>query len=182
MRGRGIRLKTPPQPSGKIEPLRARILTGVFWRQCSPKRGLLEVANPAVSAGRYHREGGPAAWYASSSESGAWKELFRHHEPGGVSPLEVRRRIGSARVKRLSVLDLTDPRVRATLNLSDRDLIGDNLARCQKIAEEARRAGYDGILAPSAALEGARTLVVFARSLRKVSETGSRMRRAPPTT
>ncbi len=157
----------------------ARILAGSFWHQCSPDRGLLDVADPALTSGRYHRVGGPGVWYSSSSETGAWAELFRHHEPGGVSPFEVRRLIGRVRVRDLKVLDLTDERVREVLGVSDGDLTGDDLTRCQAIAEQARAAGYDGVLAPSAALDGQKTLAIFASAASKIIEESSRVRNAP---
>ena len=132
-----------------------------------------------MTNGRYHRTYGPGVWYASSSENGAWAELFRHHEPGGVSPLEVIRRMGRARVKGLRVLDLTDANVREMFGASRNDLVTDRLALCQKIAGYAWKSGYDGILAPSAALEGERTLVVFASAMRKITEQRSRIGRPP---
>jgi RES domain-containing protein len=166
-------LKTPRERPA------ARVLTAVVWHQCSPRHALLDAANPAVTTGRYHRTGGPGVWYASSSENGAWAELFRHHEPGGVSPLEVIRRIGRARVKGLRVLDLTDARVREMLNVSERELTGDDLSRCQEIADYARDAGFDAILAPSAALEGQRTIAIFSSAMRKITEERSRVGSPP---
>ena len=160
--------------------LPVRILTGKFWHQCPPARRLLDAANPAETSGRYHRSGDSGVWYASSSETGAWAELFRHHESGGVSPSEVRRLIGKVRVHDLRVLDLTNARTRASLNVSETDLTGDDPARCQSIANEARAAGYDAILAPSAALKGRKTLAVFSSALKKVTPINSRTRKAPP--
>jgi RES domain-containing protein len=150
------------------------VLTAIVWHQCSPQHDLLDAPDPAVTTGRYHQAGGPGVWYASSSENGAWAELFRHHEPGGVSPLEVIRRIGHARV-RLRVLDLTDARVREILEVSERELTGDDLTPCQKVAEYARNSGYDAIFAPSAALEGQQTIAVFSSAMRKITEGRSRV-------
>jgi len=101
--------------------------------------------------------------------------LFRHHEPGGVSPLEVKRRIGRARAKGLRVLDLTNARVRELLDVSESELTADDLTRCQEIADYARDAGFDAILAPSAALEGQRTIAVFASAMRKITAERSRV-------
>lgn len=157
-----------------------RILAGSFWHQCSPNHSLLDVADPAVTSGRYHRVGGPGVWYSSSSETAAWAELFRHHAPGGVSPFEVRRLIGRVRVRDLKVLDLTNPQVREALGIFDDVLTADDLTGCQTIAEQARAAGYDGILAPSAALEGQKTLAIFASAANKIIEESSRVRHAPP--
>ena len=131
---------------------RVRRLAGDFWHQCSPIRRLLDVADPAVTSGRYHRIGGYGVWYASSSEVGAWAELFRHHY-GGVSLFEVRRLIGRVHVRDLRILDLTNEQIRAELGITARDLVSDDLSRCQLIAERARSDGYEAILAPSAALQ-----------------------------
>ncbi len=128
------------KPTARALPA-ARILTGTFWHQCSPKRRLLDVTDPAVTPGRYHRVGGGGVWYASSSETCAWTELFRHHEPGGVSPFEIRRRIGRVRVRNLKVLDLTNSRTRESWGVSQADPTADDLTRCQTLAERARRAG-----------------------------------------
>lgn len=155
------------------------MLTATVWHQCSPKRALLDAADPAVTTGRYHRVGGPGVWYASSSQNAAWAELFRHHAPGGVSPLEVTRRIGGARVRRLRVLDLTNARVREILGISERELTGDDLTHCQQVAEYARNSGYDAILAPSAALDGQRTIAVFSSAMRKITEGRSRVGSPP---
>jgi RES domain-containing protein len=130
---------------------------------------LLDVADPAVTTGRYHRTGGPGVWYASSSEDGAWAELFRHHEAGTVAASEVIRRIGRARVRRLRVLDLTDAKVREAFEVSLAALTSDDLAQCQRIAEYAQEAGYDAVLGPSAALEGNQTIAVFASGMRKIA-------------
>jgi RES domain-containing protein len=152
----------------------ARVLTATVWHQCPSKRALLDAADPAVTTGRYHRVGGPGVWYASSSENAAWAELFRHHEPGGVSPLEVIRRIGQARARRLRVLDLTNARVLERFDISETDLIGDDLTDCQRIADYAGTSGFDAILAPSAALEGHRTIAIFSSAMRKIADGGSR--------
>jgi RES domain-containing protein len=137
------------------------------------------VASPAVGPGRYHRAGGPGAWYASTTELAAWAELLRHHTAPDLSPFEVRRRIGRARVEDLRVLDLTDPRVRETLGLAETDLTSDDLGRCQALGDAARDAGFEGILAPSAALAGESILVVFPLAIARLTEEHSRVRRAP---
>lgn len=119
-------------------------------------------------------------WYASSQEQAAWAELFRHFTGRGIDPFEVRRRAGAARVEDLSVLDLTDPAVRGVVGLSEADLDGDAYSRTQQIALAAFEAGFDGILAPSAALPGRTTLAVFPRGMAKVSAVREAVRTAPP--
>ena len=147
---------------------------------------LLFFFQPAVVDGRYHREGGPGAWYGSSSERAAWAELIRHTPRKGVDRFEMKRRIGRIRVKGLVVLDLTSEATRLALGLgrhsflSD-DLVGEEYARCQDLAERARKAGFEGVLAPSAAMRGELTLVVFPEGIAKLTEEHSRVQSPPRT-
>jgi RES domain-containing protein len=158
---------------------RVRVFSGRVWRQCAPARRLLDLASPAAGPGRYHRAGDDGAWYASMTEHGAWAELFRHHTSNEVSPFEVRRRIGRARVENLRVLDLTDAQVREALAVTEDDLTSDDLTRCQTLGDAARAAGLEGVLAPSAALAGEVILVVFPSGTPKLTEEASRVQRAP---
>lgn len=150
-----------------------------MWRQCAPDRRLLDLVSPGRFAGRYHRKGAPGVWYAALSERAAWAELFRHQMSEELSPFQILRRVGRARVRRLRVLDLTDSTVLATLGIARAALVSDDLRRCQDIAEWARREGYEGILAPSAALAGELILAVFSSALGKVIEEHSRVQRPP---
>jgi RES domain-containing protein len=63
------------------------------------------------------------------------------------------------------VLDLTDPRVRSALDVTEANLVGSDSTATQRIAKAAVSAGLEGILAPSAALPGRTTLVVFSRGM-----------------
>jgi hypothetical protein len=105
---------------------------------------------------------------------------MRHFFDEGVDPFEVRRRIGRVHVEALSVLDLTDSSVRDAVGLSEADLLGDFYTATQTVAAAALGAGFDGLLAPSAALPGRRTLVVFAAAMSHVTSELSRVRQPPP--
>lgn len=157
-----------------------RSLTVNVWRQCRPTRDLLAVEDPASYPGRFHRVGDQATWYSSLAEHDAWAQFFRHHPGGGVDPFEVRRRIGEARVQDLLVLDLTDPRLRRLAGITVKQLRSNRYAACQALGRAARAAGFEGILAPSAALPGGRTLVVFDQALKKVEELRSEVTMPPP--
>ncbi|HVX21413.1 MAG TPA: RES family NAD+ phosphorylase [Acidimicrobiales bacterium] len=137
------------------------------------------MADPAVTDGRYHVVGGIGTWYASSQEQAAWAELFRHFLGEGVDPFEIRRRVGHVEVDRLVVLDLTDAAVRSALGVTETDLVSDDYAVTQRIAKAAASAGFEGILAPSAALPGRTTLVVFSAGMRAVAPGISRVRQPP---
>jgi hypothetical protein len=98
----------------------------------------------------------------------------------GVSPFEVRRRVDRVRVS-LVVLDLTQQRSIAALGLLPEQLVADDLSICQELAEQAQSAGFEGILAPSAALSGEVTLAVFGAAISKITvELDRGVRRAPP--
>lgn len=121
-----------------------------------------------------------ATWYGSRTERGAWAELFRHFLDDGVSPFEVRRRVGRVDAKVIA-LDLTSPRIRDALGLSVDELIADHLSVCQELAELVIEAGFDAIHAPAAPLERERTLAVFGTAIQsnltEVLDKG--VRRAP---
>jgi RES domain-containing protein len=111
--------------------------------------------------GRYNRAGGPSAWYASNQLRAAWAELFRHTAGSGVSPTETLRRVGRLHVELDRVLDLTSATVRRAIGVTTEALVADDREVCQDMALAAIAGDYQGLLAPSAALPGARTLVVF---------------------
>ena len=156
-----------------------RHLSGRFWHQGPTRYPITSCRDPALGVGRYHQAGDPGVWYASSQEQAAWAELFRHFLDAGVDPFEVRRRIGRVSVV-VEVLDLTDPVVRDKLGVAEEDLVGDDYDVTQEVAREARRVGFHGVLAPSAALPGATTLAVFAGALSAVQPERSEIRQPPP--
>ena len=88
--------------------------------------------------------------------------------------------MGAVDVAGLEVLDLTDEAVRSSLGLTMEDLTGEDYARAQEVADAARAVGFGGILAPSAAMEGRRTLVVFATGFPSLVFDRSRVRQPPP--
>jgi RES domain-containing protein len=167
-------------PAADVAALPRRRLKGRFWHQGSPGRSVQSFADPAGSDGRYHRFGGLGVWYASDREQAAWAELFRHFVDEGVDPFEVLRRVGAVDVDGLQVLDLTDPAVTRQLGIDLDDLVGDDYRRTQALADAARAAGFEGLLAPSAALPGRRTLVVFKVGIPRLAFRPSRVRRPPP--
>lgn len=105
---------------------------------------------------------------------------MRHFLDAGVDPFEIRRRVGPVRVDDLTVLDLTDSAVLSVLELTEVELVGDEYAIGQELAAAAEAAGFGGILAPSAALPGRRTLVVFASATTAIVEEYSTVRQPPP--
>lgn len=172
--------KQPSAPDLRaVTSVEPRILNGRFWHQGPTRRPLLFTRSPTGYEGRYHRRRSAGAWYASSRERAAWAELFRHHASPELSPFEVRRRIGRVWVESLRVLDLTDPNVQQQLGVTTHQLVEDDFSVCQLLGDAAREGGFEGILAPSAALPGESTLVIFRRGMKRVSEEHSRIQRPP---
>jgi len=132
-----------------------RRVTGHWWHQGPTRHPLISCADPARGPGRFHRRGEPGVWYASNQEQAAWAGLFRHFVDDGIDPFELRRRIGRASVD-LEVLDLTEPDVRDLLGIEESYLLSDDYTATQALAEAARGAGFDGIVAPAAALRSGR--------------------------
>jgi RES domain-containing protein len=70
------------------------------------------------------------------------------------------RRLATIHVRLSRVLDLTSDQVRASLGISDADLVADDAAVPRAIGEAAHHLGYEAVLAPSAAGTG-RVLAIF---------------------
>lgn len=137
-----------------------RRVSGVFFRQCGPGLAVDEVPEPSRQPpGRYNRRG-DGTWYASSSPEGAWAEYYRHFWGEGLDPQEVRRCFGAVAVS-MEVLDLTSEAVRRAIGVTLEELLSDDVTAGQEVADWARTHGFEGILAPSAAMEGAQTLAVL---------------------
>lgn len=157
-----------------------RTVTGRFWHQGPTRHRLTSFADPAVTIGRYHRVGGRGVWYASDQEQAAWSELFRHFLDDGVDPFELRRRVGHVDIEDLVVLDLCDERIQLSLGVTVDVLVGDDYSTTQEIADAAQAAGFGGVIAPSAALPGRKTLVVFESGTNSFHGGISRVRQPPP--
>lgn len=108
--------------------------------------------------------------YTALTREGALAEYRKHFLANafGVAPgLLAPRDLVSIDVGAEPVLDLTRPRVRAAFGISLEQLTGDgrsDLAMCRRVAWDAFRLGHRAILAPSAALEGERTLMLYVES------------------
>jgi len=132
-------------------------------------------------SGRYHRAGGTRTWYGSSSEDAAWAEFFRHFAEKDIDRSEVTRRVGTISFEGLVALELTDAEIRDALGLTQAELIADDYAVCQRLADRAREAGFEAILAPSAGLPEATTLAIFGDAVsNRRTAVDDRGRQRPP--
>ena len=135
-------------------------IDGMFHRYCSPTRKPTELAPLAARDARWHRRHAPAHLHLADSPTVMWAEL-RKHIPPTVDPAQVIVRVAAIEVEDLGALDVTSAPGRETVDISLAQLVGDDYSPCQELADRAAACGYEGILAPSAALVGGRVLVVF---------------------
>jgi len=149
------------------ERARANRRTLTSWHHGSPGRGVLDAPDPPVRFGRYHRPGGHATWYGSSTQAGAWAEFVRSL-PDGADATEFPRRIGRVDFNVL-VLDLGNPALQDSLGVRPADLTGDDLSVCQTLADIAFSAGFEAVLGPSAAKASDTTLAVFDGAIKGAS-------------
>lgn len=111
--------------------------------------------------GRYHIAGETGILYASLERDLAIRELGRHaaraNLQGGLAA-------GKIKVKLQKVLDLTQTAVLAKLSLSKEALVSPDCSITQAVSHQARKAGFQGLLVPSATGSGV-NLVVFVNNL-----------------
>lgn len=112
-------------------------------------------------SGRYHIAGEAGILYTSLERETAIGELGRH---ASRADLQGSLAAGKIKVRLQKVLDLTQASVLAKLGLSREDLISRDCSITQAISLQARKAGFQGLLVPSAAGSGA-NLVVFENNL-----------------
>jgi RES domain len=118
-----------------------------LYRQCDSRFAFLW-ASARQPEGRWHAPGDGPVEYLASSPDGAWAELLRHEEIHEIDDLGGIRRA-------LWAVELAEvPEARP--NLDDATVHGDqdSYPACQVEAERIRDGGYEGLVAPSAALRG----------------------------
>lgn len=107
--------------------------------------------------GRYHIGGETGILYTSLERNLAIRELGRH---SARANLQDGLAAGKIKVKLQKVLDLTQAAVLAKLGLSKEALVSPDWTITQAVSHQARKAGFQGLLVPSATGSGV-NLVVF---------------------
>jgi RES domain-containing protein len=140
------------------------------WRHVPPGAVALHLGKLwKLSEGRWNRRGDYACLYTSLTREGALAELARSRHAYGRAVGA--RDLVSIEIHRLEpVLKLTDLRVYRALARASGEtpnaalLTADSATaseHCRRLADQARRQGYTGLLVPSAALKGAVNLAVY---------------------
>lgn len=145
---------------------------GNVFRQCRPNHTDFAATVRASTRHPYRfNPPGVGGLYVALSPQTARAELERQADRIGIPIAQFAPRVMlqiEAELQR--VLDLTDPDVRAANGLSLEDLRSDDYTRCQAVAREAKRKGYEAIRYPSATGVG-ENLAIFYDSL----DPGSRV-------
>lgn len=119
-----------------------------------------ETAHTVLYSWRYNPKGEFGVLYLSSSPECCWREKLKQAQ-GRASDLPPQA-VGGFDNNLSKCLDLTDEACREGLAVGLDDLIQPaDFEMTQKLASQARRAGFEGIIAPSAIGADCRTLVVF---------------------
>lgn len=165
-----------PRHRKTLASLPLRPLSGVYFRQTAIGRQPLDLPPTAGYSGRWHDEGDPAPLYAASSGIAAMLEVVRSIElEPDVDPPFPQRLLSELVVSDLSVVDLANDLALDLLELRHDDLTrgadgGLHAAICREIAREVRRRkDAQGLLVPSAALPGAKVLVVFPQAFEAIT-------------
>lgn len=104
-------------------------------------------------SGRWNREGESFAQYLALSSDGAWAELVRYEALRTEDRrLREHRALWQVLVVADQIADLSTFDAWAACGLDPALAVGDH-EPCQEIGSELRRAGYRGVLSPSAALD-----------------------------
>lgn len=125
------------------------------------KDKLLSTEGNRFFPGRYHLAGETGILYSSLKEEVAILEIERR---ASRHILQGRLAVGKIRIRLRQVLDLTQTSNLVKLGLSKENLISKNYSPTQAISVQARHAGFDGLLVPSAASQGT-NLIIFENNL-----------------
>jgi hypothetical protein len=115
-----------------------------------------------TDSGRWQRAGDAPTQYLSMTVEGAWAELIRAE--GLRSEAEVallRMPMWAVEVDVKCIADYGEFEKAEQASFPPEALIDEDFTRCQEEGSRLRAAGFDGVLAPSAALAGTTNLTLF---------------------
>lgn len=147
------------------------VVSATVYRVVSKGIDPLSSRGSELNGGRYNLPGTKGVLYASFEKVTAVAEVARGLKLRGINPMEYGPDDWWAYELELTssrVLDLTDPKVLERLQISAAAIVGDEVAVTRQIGKQALEAGYEAIVAPSAAHEGGKNLVVFLNAAAQV--------------
>ena len=117
--------------------------------------------NENRNAGRYNYPGRESTQYLCWHPLGVTAEFLRHLGPEAAGDLEeMRLRLWAMQVDLAGLPEVTFDNAES-FGVTAEDLVTDNYAATQKLAQSLRADGHAGLVAPSAALPGTRISVLF---------------------
>jgi RES domain len=119
-------------------------------------------ARENTQPGRWHARGAGPTQYLSLSTDGAWAELIRNEElrtEDEVAMVSVS--MWAVAVNQTMIVDYSTFERAEAAGLTPDALVDENYHRCQQEGARLRQLGYNGVVAPSAALRGAVNLTLF---------------------
>lgn len=117
---------------------------------------------PNSEPGRWHWVGDGATQYLSTTVDGAWAELIRSEQlRSEQEAARARMPMWVAEVHVQRIADYSTFEKAEAAGFPPDALIDDDHARCQEEGSRLRKAGFQGVVAPSAALPGSNSLTLF---------------------
>lgn len=115
-----------------------------------------------TKAGRWHTPGDGPTQYLSFTTDGAWADLIRAENLRTEEEVRlVRMPLWQARIDQSNIVDYGTFELAEDAGFPADAFINDDHRRCRVEGKSLRDAGYAGVIAPSAALPGERTLTLF---------------------
>ena len=139
-------------------------LSSVVYRIVRSGVDPLSTRGSKLNGGRYNAPGVDGALYASVEKATAVAEITKGLTARGVNPHDFGPRdwwLYELELNVSKVLDLTDAKVLAHLQISAPSLVADNVNATRQIGQQALAAGFQAILAPSATHHGKNVVILL---------------------
>jgi RES domain-containing protein len=146
-------------------------LSAIVYRVVFKGVDPLSTQGSALNGGRYNSPGVTGVLYASFAGDTAIAEVTKGLIARGINPQSYAPGdwwMYELEVSLDAVLDLTDPGVIERLQLAPERLLQSDAAYTRQIGKQASEAGYEAMIAPSAARIGEKNLVVFLESADRI--------------
>lgn len=158
-----------PSPGKIVHKLPSKPFSGEVYRHVYEGKGGTDSSRSRIAGGRWNPGGEFEALYLALSEEGVVGEFIRYvgHYKSFAPEDATTREIVLVKVTAGKILDLTDPRTRASLGVTQEDLRSSRDLWEEitwPIARAAFAARFEGLLVPSAA-DGWVNLVIFPENL-----------------
>jgi RES domain-containing protein len=139
-------------------------LSSIVYRIVGSGVDPLSTLGSKLNGGRYNAPGVDGVLYASLEKATAVAEITKGLTARGINPDAFGPRdwwLYEIELDVNKVLDLTDPKVLAHLQINADSIIGDDVHLTRQIGKQAIDAGFQAILAPSATHHGKNVVILL---------------------